>query len=143
MAAKKSSGKKSGGRRYGKAAGMTVASAMRRKKRGTLRSGKGGKGGKVKAGSRQSQSGSRKPAKRAQRFRPRNPAKLCGSAPQPVDAPGAASGNRQVQKHKAVEHSQLAHVEYWPKPAGRVLHEVGGHHLARENEGHRPGEQAD
>ena len=49
MAAKKSSGKKSGGRRYGKAAGKTVASAMRRKKRGTLRSGKGGKGGKVKS----------------------------------------------------------------------------------------------
>jgi len=35
------------GRRYGKSAGKTVASAMRRKKRGTLRSGKGGKGGKV------------------------------------------------------------------------------------------------
>ena len=49
MAAKKSSGKKSGGRRYGKAAGKTVASAMRRKKRGTLRSGKGGKGGKAKS----------------------------------------------------------------------------------------------
>ena len=49
MAAKKSSGKKYGGRRYGKAAGKTVASAMRRKKRGTLRSGKGGKGGKVKS----------------------------------------------------------------------------------------------
>ncbi len=39
--------KKSSGRRYGKAAGKTVASAMRRKKHGTLRSGKGGKGGKV------------------------------------------------------------------------------------------------
>ena len=39
--------KKSGGRKYGKAAGKTVASAMRRKKHGTLRSGKGGKGGKV------------------------------------------------------------------------------------------------
>ena len=34
-------------RKYGKAAGKTVASAMRRKKSGTLRSGKGGKGGKV------------------------------------------------------------------------------------------------
>jgi hypothetical protein len=34
-------------RKYGKAAAKTVASAMRRKKRGTLRSGKGGKGGKV------------------------------------------------------------------------------------------------
>jgi Family of unknown function (DUF6496) len=34
-------------RRYGKAAGESVASAMRQRKRGTLRSGKGGKGGKV------------------------------------------------------------------------------------------------
>src|SRR6266436_2544175 len=47
MAAKKRSRKKSGGRKYGKAAGKRVESAMRRKKRGTLRSGKGGKGGKV------------------------------------------------------------------------------------------------
>jgi hypothetical protein len=39
--------KKSSGRKYGKAAGKSVASAMRREKRGTLRSGKGGKGGKV------------------------------------------------------------------------------------------------
>jgi len=68
---------------------------------------------------------------KAQKFRPRNPAKLCSSAPQPVDAPDTASGNRQVQKHRAVEHSQLAHVEYWPKPARGVLHEVGGPLLSR------------
>lgn len=36
-------------RRYGKAASKTVASAMRRRKRGTLKSGKGGKGGQVKS----------------------------------------------------------------------------------------------
>jgi hypothetical protein len=36
-------------RKYGKAAAKTVESAMRRKKKGTLRSGKGGKGGKVKS----------------------------------------------------------------------------------------------
>ncbi len=49
MATKKRSTtrRKSGSRRYGKAAGKTVASAMRRKKKGTLRSGKGGRGGKV------------------------------------------------------------------------------------------------
>lgn len=41
--------KKSGSRKYGKAAGKTVASAMRRKKKGTLKSGKGGKGGTVKS----------------------------------------------------------------------------------------------
>jgi len=48
MPSNKRSRKKSG-RKYGKAAGKTVASAMRRKKKGTLRSGKGGKGGKVKS----------------------------------------------------------------------------------------------
>lgn len=36
-------------RRYGKAAGESVERAMRRRKRGTLRSGKGGKGGKVES----------------------------------------------------------------------------------------------
>ena len=41
--------KKSSSRRYSKSAGKTVASAMRRKKRGTLKSGKGGRGGKVKS----------------------------------------------------------------------------------------------
>lgn len=41
---------KSRGRpKYGKAAQRRVASAMRRKKHGTLRSGKGGRGGKVKS----------------------------------------------------------------------------------------------
>ena len=49
MAAKKSSSKKKAGRKYGKAAGKSVASAVRRKKRGTLKSGKGGKGGTVKS----------------------------------------------------------------------------------------------
>ncbi len=44
-AAKKSSGK----RKYGKAAGKSVESAMRRRKKGTLKSGPGGKGGKVKS----------------------------------------------------------------------------------------------
>jgi hypothetical protein len=41
--------KKSSHRRYSGVAGKTVASAMRRKKSGTLRSGKAGKGGKVKS----------------------------------------------------------------------------------------------
>ena len=36
-------------RRYSKSASKDVESAMRRRKRGTLRSGKAGKGGKVKS----------------------------------------------------------------------------------------------
>ena len=46
MAARK---KSSRGRRYGAAAGKRVESAMRRRKRGTLKSGKGGRGGKVRS----------------------------------------------------------------------------------------------
>ena len=47
---KKSSSKNSSrGRKYSKGAQSSVASAMRRKKSGKLRSGKGGKGGKVKS----------------------------------------------------------------------------------------------
>ena len=37
------------GRKYGKAATKRVASAMRRRKKGTLKSGPGGKGGTVKS----------------------------------------------------------------------------------------------
>lgn len=46
MPAKKSSSRSSG-RKYGQAASQSVESALHREKRGTLRSGKGGKGGKV------------------------------------------------------------------------------------------------
>ncbi|MCU1302223.1 MAG: hypothetical protein JWQ87_2507 [Candidatus Sulfotelmatobacter sp.] len=42
-------GKKKSGRKYGKAAGKSVKSAMHRKKKGTLKSGRGGKGGTVKS----------------------------------------------------------------------------------------------
>jgi hypothetical protein len=41
--------KKGARRKYGKAAGKRVESAMKRRKRGTLKRGKGGKGGKVKS----------------------------------------------------------------------------------------------
>jgi hypothetical protein len=49
MAAKKSSSsrKQSDHTKYGKASGKSVENALHREKRGTLRSGKGGKGGKV------------------------------------------------------------------------------------------------
>ena len=51
MVAKKksNSSRKKSGSKYGKAAGKSVESAVRREKKGTLRSGKGGKGGVVKS----------------------------------------------------------------------------------------------
>ena len=48
-ATKKSTSRKSSKRRYGKKASKSVESAMRRRKSGTLRRGKGGRGGKVKS----------------------------------------------------------------------------------------------
>ena len=42
-------GRKKSGRKYSRGASKDVESAMRRRKRGTLRSGRGGKGGKVKS----------------------------------------------------------------------------------------------
>jgi hypothetical protein len=41
--------KKSGSRRYSRGASKNVEGAMRRRKRGTLKRGKGGRGGKVKS----------------------------------------------------------------------------------------------
>jgi hypothetical protein len=48
MAARKGA-RRTKSRRYGKAASERVARAMRRRKRGTLRSGPGGRGGRVKS----------------------------------------------------------------------------------------------
>jgi len=49
VAARKKSPRKSGRRKYSKGASKRVESAMRRRKRGTLRRGKSGHGGKVKS----------------------------------------------------------------------------------------------
>lgn len=49
MATRKKSARTSSRRKYSKSAGKDVERAMRRRKRGTLRSGPGGKGGKVKS----------------------------------------------------------------------------------------------
>lgn len=48
-AKRKSASKRSSGRKYGEAASKRVGSAMRRRKKGTLKSGPGGKGGTVKS----------------------------------------------------------------------------------------------
>jgi uncharacterized protein DUF6496 len=49
MATRKRSSRKSTGRKYSKGASKSVKSAMRRRKKGTLRRGKSGRGGKVKS----------------------------------------------------------------------------------------------
>jgi hypothetical protein len=70
MATKKrsSSKKKSSGRKYGKAASKSVKSAMHRRKKGTLKSGKGGKGGTVKSRKQAIAIGYQRRAKKAPRY---------------------------------------------------------------------------
>ncbi len=47
MSSPKRNGKRVPSKRYGKAAGVSVARALRKEKRGLLKSGKGGRGGTV------------------------------------------------------------------------------------------------
>ena len=47
--AKTSGARRKSGRKYGQAASRSVANAVRRQKRGSLRSGKGGKAGRVES----------------------------------------------------------------------------------------------
>jgi len=67
--------KKSSRRRYSKGASKTVASAMRRRKSGTLRSGKYGKGGKVKSRKQAIAIGLSEARKKGQKVPPRKSSK--------------------------------------------------------------------
>src|SRR5215469_14807953 len=59
--------------RYGKAAGRSVKSALHREKRGTLRSGKGGRGGKVTSRKQAIAIGLSEARKRAPKSRGKSP----------------------------------------------------------------------
>jgi Family of unknown function (DUF6496) len=67
--------KKSSRRRYSKGASKTVASAMRRRKSGSLRSGKRGKGGKVKSRKQAIAIGLSEARKKGQKVPPRSRSK--------------------------------------------------------------------
>ena len=64
--------------RYGKAAGKSVKSAMHREKRGTLRSGKGGKGGRVTSRSKRLRLDFPRRASGAPKFRGRRHSAIFG-----------------------------------------------------------------
>ena len=67
--------KKSGGRRYGKAASKSVESAMKRRNKGTLKRSKGGKGGKVKSREQAIAIGLSEARKKGAKVPPRKPAR--------------------------------------------------------------------
>src|SRR5215207_6987465 len=65
------------------------------------------------------------------------------AAYQGVKAPGSWAGEHQIQEHKAVQDGGVAPVEHRKQVARRMRHPVRDRHLAREQEGDRPGEQAE
>ena len=83
MATKKKSSKKSSSRKYGPAAGKSVKSAMHREKKGTLRSGKGGEGGKVTSRKQAIAIGLSEARKKGAKV----PVKPYSSFPKPVNSP--------------------------------------------------------
>ena len=74
---------------------------------------------------------------------PPAPARLGLPPPRDVDRPGARPGRDEVQEDEAVEDRRVAAVQHREEAARRMRHPVGEGHLAREHEGHRPGEQPD
>src|SRR5713226_3067143 len=61
----------------------------------------------------------------------------------PVKAPHTAAGDGEIEENKAVDHRQLALIQQREKAARCMGHEVGDGHLAGEDEGYRPDEQAE
>src|SRR4029450_6441461 len=60
-----------------------------------------------------------------------------------VEAPRARAGRRDAEPGEAEEHRRLTAIDERPKAARRMTHEVGRGHFPREDEGHRPGEEAE
>ena len=60
-----------------------------------------------------------------------------------VDAPLAAAGHEEIKEDETVENGQLAPVELRKEASRRVRVKVSDRHVAGEDEGDRPGEQAD
>src|SRR5205807_5102282 len=64
------------------------------------------------------------------------------STPCCVQAPWARPDEGQIQEDEAVERRGVAAVQNREERSGRVHHKVADRHLAREQEGNGPGEQA-
>src|SRR5687768_16244763 len=69
------------------------------------------------------------------------------SAPPPgelcVQAPRTGARGREIEEDEAEEDRRVAHVEGGEGALPGMIHPVGDRHLTRQDEGDRPGEQAD
>src|SRR5688572_7926878 len=73
---------------------------------------------------------------------PRQRARRGLRRPKRIETPGARPGGGQEQPEEAEEHDDLAPVQDGPEAPRRMRDEVGDRHLAGQEKGDRPGEQA-
>ena len=79
---------------------------------------------------------------RARRAGP-GPARDSAVASVPVDRPGSRAGGGEIEEDEAVERRALAAVERRKEASREMGYEIGGGHIARQNEGGWPGEKAE
>src|SRR5205814_668451 len=60
-----------------------------------------------------------------------------------IQAPGPGPRGGEIEPDEKEEEGGVSRIEHRPEAVGRVAQEIRDRHLARENEGHRPGEQSD
>ena len=72
-------------------------------------------------------------------------ASSCAS-PRPARArsrtPYSAASDKEIKEDKTINDCQLAAIKQRKEAAWRVRHEISNRHVASQNEGDRPGEQA-
>src|SRR5438067_7949228 len=67
-----------------------------------------------------------------------------GLLPAPgIQAPGPRPRGGEIEPDEAEQDGGVSLIEHRPKALWGVAQEIRDRHLARENEGHRPGEQSD
>src|SRR5882762_3635422 len=60
-----------------------------------------------------------------------------------IQAPGPRPGGGDVEPDKAEQDGGMPLIQHRPKALWRVAQEIRDGHLARDNEGHGPGEQSE
>src|SRR6266550_5418452 len=60
-----------------------------------------------------------------------------------IQAPGPRPGGGEIEPDEAEQDSWVSLIEHRPEAVWRVTQEIRDGHLARQNEGHRSGEQSD
>ena len=73
----------------------------------------------------------------------RSELRLAAASPCAVETPYSAASDKEIKEDKTINDCQLAAIKQRKKAAWRMRHEISDRHVASQNEGDRPGEQAE